>query len=75
MDTGIGPITDAVINGIIKEINKKKTKDKIMKHIFDPLLGDLTARYYPHFMTVTITLVVMILLLVSILILIVLSKP
>lgn len=74
MATGIGPITDGLIDGIIKEINKKKTKNKIMKNIFEPLLCDLTSRYYPHFMTVTVILTIMILLLISILLIVILAR-
>jgi hypothetical protein len=64
----LGPITNSVIDGIIAEIKKKKTKEKIMRHIVDPLLCDLTTRYYPYLITITIILVLMVLLLVSILI-------
>lgn len=74
MNKYIGPITNTVIDGIIKEIKKKKIKEKIMKNIFDPLLCDLTTRYYPHFLTITIILVVMVLLLISILVMLVLSN-
>jgi len=69
MSNYIGPITNSAIDGIIKEINKKKTKEKIMKNIIDPLLCDLTVRYYPHFVTITFVLVVIIILLIAILVL------
>ena len=52
-----GPITNSVIDGVISEIKKKKTKEKIMKNIVDPLLCDLTTRYYPYLITITIILV------------------
>ena len=74
MSTYLGPITNSVIDGIITEIKKKKTKEKIMRHIIEPLLRDLTIRYYPHLLTITIILVLMVLLLVSILIIIVVQK-
>ena len=73
MSTYVGPITNSVLDGIIKEIKKKKTKDKIMKNVFDPLLKDLTMRYYPHFITITIILVLMVLLLVIILIMVIIQ--
>jgi hypothetical protein len=69
MSNYIGPITNSVIDGIIKEINKKKTKEKIMKNVIDPLLCDLSIRYYPHFVTITIVLVLIIILLIAILVL------
>ncbi len=74
MSTYVGPLTNAVIDGVIKEIKKKKTKEKILKNIIDPLICDLAVRYYPHFMTITIILIAIILLLISILVLIVLQR-
>jgi hypothetical protein len=74
MSTYVGPITNGVIDCVIKEIKKKKTKEKIMKNIIDPLLCDLATRYYPHFITITIFLVVIVLLLISILVLSVLQR-
>lgn len=74
MSTYIGPLTDGIIDSIIKEMKKKKTKDKIMRGIIDPLLCDLTSRYYRHLMTITGVLVFVIILLISILVLLVLKK-
>jgi hypothetical protein len=73
MSSYVGPITNSVIDGVIKEINKKKTKEKIMRHVIDPLLCDLSIRYYPHFITITIVLVVIIILLIAILIILVIN--
>lgn len=70
----IGPITDAFIDKIIKEVKKKKTKEKILTHVIDPLLCDLTTRYYPHLVTLTIILIIMVILLVTILVLTVVQK-
>ena len=63
----IGPMTDAIINQLSAEIKKKKTKDKIIKDVLNPILNDITSRYYPHLMGVTITLTIIIVLLLSIL--------
>ena len=63
----VGPITDAVINQITKEVKKKKTKDKIINNVLNPLLSDVTNRYYPHFIGVTATLIVILILLLTIL--------
>ena len=68
MTSYIGPITDSVIEGIIKELKKKETKEKVMKHIIDPLVRDMSSRYYPYFMMMIIILLIIIILLVSILI-------
>lgn len=72
--TYIGPLTDAILDNIIKEIKKKHNKEKIMKNIIDPLLCDLTTRYYPHFLTVTIILIIMVVLLIAILIISIIHK-
>ena len=63
----IGPMTDAIINQLSAEIKKKKTKDKIIKDVLNPILNDITSRYYPHLMGVIITLTIIIILLLSIL--------
>lgn len=74
MSNFVGPVTDALINNIIKEIKKKETKEKIMKNIIDPLLYDLSSRYYPYFMMIIVTLLLIVILLVSILIITLISS-
>lgn len=74
MSTYIGPMTNAIIDGVTNEIKKKKTKEKIMRNIIDPLLKDLSVRYYPYFVSITIVMAVIIILLIAILILLVLQK-
>jgi hypothetical protein len=66
--TYIGPITNGIVDGLIDEFKKKKTKDKIIKNIIDPLLCDIAEKYYPHVITLMVILALMILLLISILI-------
>jgi len=70
----IGPITDGFINKCIQEVKKKKVKEKIMGEIIDPLLKDLSIRYYPYFVTVISILITMTLLLIAIIILLVCYK-
>jgi hypothetical protein len=74
MSTCIGPITNGFIDKISNEVKKKKTKEKIMKGIIDPLLHDIATRYYPYLISITLVLVVIILLLIVILILLLLQK-
>ena len=74
MSSFVGPMTDAVINNMIKEIKKKENKEKIMKHIIDPLLCDLSSRYYPYLVMIIITLLLIVILLVSILIMTMISS-
>lgn len=66
--THIGPITDEIVDNVVKEFQKKKIKDKIIKHMIDPILCDIAEKYYPHVVTLMVILALMILLMISILI-------
>tara|TARA_Y100000780_G_C13695839_1_gene422043 strand:- start:2176 stop:2406 length:231 start_codon:yes stop_codon:yes gene_type:complete len=59
----IGPTTNLIIDSCINEVNKKETKEKILKYIVDPLILDLSKRYYPYFVTIIVILVLIIILL------------
>ena len=61
-------MTDAVLNSIVKELKKQENKEKIMNNIIDPLLCDLSSRYYPYFTMVIIVLLLIVILLVALLI-------
>jgi hypothetical protein len=73
MEKYAGPITSGIIDSVVQEIKKKKNKDIIISEIIEPLICELTARYYPHMMTIISILVIIILLLISILV-VLLSK-
>jgi hypothetical protein len=64
----IGPITNSIIDNVVQELNKKETKEKIMLEIIDPLIKDMSSRYYPYFMIIIIIMLIVIILLVAILI-------
>jgi hypothetical protein len=70
----IGSITGFAIDEIIKGIRKKKNKEKISKYIMEPILSDLSVRYYPHFLTIIIILVLMVVLLITLLLLTLFDK-
>lgn len=78
MDSYIGPMTNSLINQFInsasKEIRKKKTKEKIIRGIFVPLIKDISSRYNHYLMSVISILVIIIILLVIILILLVINR-
>lgn len=59
----IGPIADNLINLFVVELKKKKNKDKLMKNIIEPVLNDVSDRYYPYIMSLTLLLVLIIALL------------
>lgn len=70
----IGPITEILIDKCIKQIKKRKNKEKIMEYIIDPLLIDIVSRYYPYLISIMSALFVIIILLIAILILLILQK-
>ena len=74
MSDRIGPMTNSLINEIISEINKKETKDKIIRKCIDPLLCNITSRYYNYFIMIIVVMLLIILLLISILIMIIYKK-
>ena len=69
MSSYIGPIADSLIDGIIKEFQKKEVKEKIEQNIINPLLADVLRKYYPYLVTIVIIFIIIILLLIWILIL------
>jgi hypothetical protein len=69
MEGYVSSFTDSILNKLSCEVNKKKTKEKIMNNIIDPLLKDLATRYYPYFIIIIVILGIIVLLLISILIL------
>lgn len=58
--------TDKIFGAIMKEIEKKKYKDKIMKFLIEPLLDDINNKYYPHMMSLVILLILIIILLIGV---------
>ena len=70
----IGPITNTVIDTVVNEIKKKHNKERLIKYVIDPLLYNISSRYYSYFIMTIIVLVIFIILLISILILVVVKK-
>lgn len=67
MDNCFGPITNTLIEKILNQIKKKKTKQKVMNNIIEPFVKDFTFKYYPYFLFVFITLIIIIILQIAIL--------
>lgn len=68
----IGPITEAIIDEGINELKRKK--DKIFADVIDPLMYDISCRYYPHFIVVIVILLLIVILLVTMIVLLVNKK-
>ena len=66
----VGPVTDSIINTIIDEIRKKENKEKIINGVFDPILTDISTKYYPYIIFFFSTLITIIILLILIIFLI-----
>ena len=74
MSDFIGPLTSTIINKFICHIKKKENKDKIIKHFINPILKDITDRYYSYFLSLIIMLIFMIILLITLLLLLLFNK-
>jgi fatty-acid desaturase len=74
MSSFVGPITNKLIKSIVKEFKKKQNKEKIMTYIINPILCDISKRYYSYFIFTIIVLTLVIILLISILVLTVVKK-
>jgi hypothetical protein len=70
----VGSITGAMVNSLMKEVKKKSTREKIMKNVIEPMMCDISSKYYSYFIMTTIVLGLMVILLISILILTVVKK-
>ena len=56
MNSYIGPFTD--------EFNKKENKKKIMDNVIEPILYEVTSKYYPQVLTLFVILITITLLLI-----------
>ena len=70
MPNFIGPITNSLIDNIIKEFKKKEMKEKIITNICNPIIYDISIRFYPYFILILSILCIIIILLIIIIILI-----
>lgn len=65
----VGPLTDSIINNLIVEFKKQEHKNKIMDNIVNPLLCEVTSKYYSYFLIIIVAILMIILLLLFIIIL------
>lgn len=64
MNSYIGPFTDTIVNTLIDEFNKKENKKKIMDNVIEPILYEVTSKYYPQVLTLFVILITITLLLI-----------
>ena len=69
-----GHLTSGLIKTIILELQKKTNRDKIIKHLINPVINDITSRYYSYFLSLILILIFMVLMLIILIILIIFHK-
>ena len=69
-----GPITSGFIKNFILELQKKNNRDKIIKYFINPIINDITSRYYSYFLSLILILIFMVLMLIILIILIIFHK-
>lgn len=74
MITKIGPFTEKLIGDLSDEMKKKETRDRIFEGLVDPLLQDLSTRYYPYFILIIVVLILIVVLLMAIMITMVIQR-
>lgn len=47
--SSIGPLTEGLLNACLGELKKKETREKISKHVVDPIVGEITSKLWPYF--------------------------
>ncbi len=67
-------ITSNMIDIVVDELNKADNKKKIREKIIDPILCEITERYYKYFLYFVITLLLIVVLLISLLIMYIMNK-
>ena len=63
MPNFIGPLTNSLIDNIIKEFKKKEIKEKIIKNVCDPIIYDISDRIYPYLILILSILCIIVILL------------
>lgn len=74
MKSGIGQMTDAIINQIILELNKKETKEKINANILHPMIDKINKKIYPYFLTFSVLIILILIFIIIILYILVKKK-
>lgn len=74
MDYCVGNITNSIIDKVLNQIKKKKTKEKLMINIVEPFIKDFASKYYIYFLFIFIALLFIILLQIGTLTMIILTK-
>lgn len=65
--SGIGQMTDTIINQIICEINKKENKEKLNMLILNPIINKINKKIYPYFLIFSILIILILILIIIIL--------
>jgi hypothetical protein len=71
--TGIGPVTDKLVEECIKKFTSEEIKNEIVSKLFDPILEDLSKKMEPYIYMISF-LYSIILILIVVIIILMLSK-
>lgn len=66
MKSGVGYITDTIINQCIQELNKKETREKVNKNILNPIIEKINRKIYPYFLTFSVLIIIILVLIIII---------
>jgi hypothetical protein len=48
VETGMGPVTDKVINTILSKLSSTKFRNEISNRVFDPIMNDVKQKVIPY---------------------------
>lgn len=72
--TGIGPITDHLVDECIKKFTSEEVKNEIISKLFDPILEDLTKKMEPYIYMISFLYSIILILIIIIIILMISKK-
>jgi hypothetical protein len=67
-------MTSKIITNIINELKKKYNKEKIMKYFIDPIIKNITDKYYSYFLSLMLILIFMVVMLIILILLIIFNR-
>ncbi|AGC01860.1 hypothetical protein H012_gp603 [Acanthamoeba polyphaga moumouvirus] len=70
-ETGIGPMTDKILNSIFDRITTDGFREKLMDKIVDPITGIINEKIRPYIYLIIIMYIILVILLITIIYLLV----
>jgi hypothetical protein len=71
VETGIGPITDTILNNCLEKLNSEEFKNKLIEIIYQPALEIALTKFRPYiYLLASLYMIIIILLIIQLIILI-----